>query len=117
MEQNFGELLRMLRRRRGMTQGDLARALGITVQTVVRYESLPSSAALRPARLKEIADVLGVGVPQLSGAAPEEEEEEIAVLARGLRRMDPARRESLISLMMPFILQYQKEGADDDSVS
>lgn len=116
MEQNFGELLRMLRRRRGMTQGDLARALGITVQTVVRYESLPSSAGLRPARLKEIADVLGVSVPQLSGAAPEEEEE-IAVLARGLRRMDPARRESLISLMMPFILQYQKEGDDDDSVS
>jgi transcriptional regulator with XRE-family HTH domain len=116
MEQDFGERLRMLRRRRGMTQVDLARAVGITVQTVVRYESLHSHEELRPARLKALAGALDVDTAELAGeGAPEDEE--IAVLTRGLRRMDPARRENLIALMMPLIEQYRREEDEDGGPS
>ncbi len=110
MEQKFGERLRMLRRRRGMTQADLARALGCTVQTVVRYEGLGLE-EVRPARLKAIADALGVGERELRGDSSGEEE--IRMLTRGLRNMDPEKRSGLISLMMPFIEQYQKEDGDE----
>ena len=107
MEQTFGERLRMLRKRRGMTQGDLARALGVTVQTVVRYEGL-RLADLRPARLEEIAQALQVSVRELTGEE-DPAERDIRILTRGLRNMEPAQRENLIRLMMPLVMQFQKE--------
>ena len=111
MDQIFGDRLRMVRKRRGMTQGDLAAALGVTVQTVVRYESLRLE-EIRPAKLKTIADALGVTVEELTGEA---EDPEIRLLTRGLKNMDPAQRENLIRLMMPLVMQYQKrEGTEDD---
>ena len=114
MEQTFGERLRMIRKRRGMTQADLARALGITVQTVVRYEGLLRAEEVRPGRLAEIAAALGVQERELTGETESRGEEEIQVLTRGLRNMDPAQRDNLIRLMMPLVLQYQyKEDAED----
>ena len=38
----------------------------------------------------------------------------IQVLARGLRNMEPERRESLIRLIMPLVEQYQKKGSLSD---
>ena len=99
MEQIFGERLRMIRKRRGMTQADLARALGVTVQTVVRYESLRLE-EIRPGRLAAIAGALDVDVKELTGAPEEHGEEEIRMLTRGLRNMDPSQRENLIRLMI-----------------
>lgn len=110
MEQTFGERLRMIRRRRGMTQADLAKAMGITVQTVVRYEGLGLE-EVRPARLKAFADALGVGTEELTGEFSGEED--IQSLTRGLRNMDPEKRAGLIRLMMPFILQHQKENRNE----
>ncbi|MBQ9210517.1 MAG: helix-turn-helix transcriptional regulator [Clostridia bacterium] len=112
MEQIFGDRLRMIRKRRGMTQSALAQALGVTVQTVVRYESLRLE-ELRPGRLEAIAAALDVSPQELSGAGWDPVEDEIQVLTRGLRNMDPAQRENLIQLMMPFVLQYQKKEAVD----
>lgn len=111
MEQTFGERLRILRKRRGMTQGDLAQALGVSVQTMVRYESL-SLEEIRPARVKKIADALGVDVSELTGADPgtEEGEESIRILTRGLRSMDPDQRDRLIRMMMPIVREYQMMG-------
>ena len=112
MEQIFGERLRILRKRRGMTQGDLAQALGVTVQTVVRYESLRLE-EIRPGKLEAIAQALHVSVPELTGKSDEESgEREIQVLTRGLRNMDPEQRENLIRLMMPLVMQFQKEESD-----
>ena len=119
MKQTFGERLRIIRKRRGMTQGDLAAALGVTVQTVVRYESLETE-DIRPARLQAIADALQVAPSELTGEREEQDvqaEEEIQVLTRGLRSMDPSRRENLIQLMMPLILKYQREEETDDDGS
>ena len=112
MEQTFGERLRMLRKRRGLTQGDLAEALGVTVQTVVRYESLRLE-EMRPGRLKAIAEALGVEMAELTGEAESPAEAEIRTLTRGLRNMDPEQRDNLIRLMMPLVMQYQKGEAGD----
>lgn len=120
VEQTFGERLRMLRKRKGMTQADLARALGVTVQTVVRYEGLRLE-EVRPARLEAVARALGVDPRELTGekaeTAPggtEADDAGIQVLARGLRNMEPERRESLIRLIMPLVEQYQKKGSLSD---
>ena len=116
MEQTFGERLRMLRKRKGMTQGDLARALGVTVQTVVRYEGLRLE-EIRPARVEALVRILGVDSRELtgeSGLPGDPGEEEIQVLARGLRSMDPRRREDLIRLIMPLVEQYRMEEVDPD---
>ena len=116
MEQTFGERLRMLRKRRGMTQGDLAEALGVTVQTVVRYESLRLE-EMRPGRLKAIAEALGVSLPELTGETESPAEAEIRTLTRGLRNMEPEQRDNLIRLMMPLVMQYQKGDAGDEKPS
>ena len=109
MVQTFGERLRVLRKRRGMTQADLAQAMGCTVQTIVRYESLLLE-EVRPARLKAFAEALDVDERELTGAWDEDEsEEEISLLTRGLKRMDPAQRSSLIRMMMPLVMQFQRE--------
>ena len=112
MEQTFGDRVRILRKRRGMTQADLASALGVTVQTIVRYEGLKKAEELRPGRVEQIAQALGTEPPDLIGSW-EDGEEEIRVLTRGLRNMDPAQREKLIGMMMPLIREYQlrEEGA------
>ena len=105
MQQSFGERLRMLRKRRGMTQTDLARALGWTVQTVVRYESLRLD-EVRPAKLKAIADALRVEEAELKGE--QSDSGMMGVLTRGLRNMEPAERDSLIELVMPYVMRHQK---------
>ena len=67
---------------------------------------------IRPVRADAIAEALKVNVRELTGEDPDEAE--IRVLTRGLRNMDPVQRGNLIRLMMPFVLQYQKEEEDPD---
>ena len=108
-DQTFGERLRILRKRRGMTQTDLAKALGITVQTVVRYEGLELG-EVRPERLKAFSEALGVEEWELTGEPNEDAaaaEEDIRILTRGLRGMEPERRRQLIDLMMPLVEEYR----------
>ena len=118
MEQTFGERVRFIRRRRGMTQADLARALGCTVQTVVRYEGLRLE-EVKPAKVKEIAAALKVDEAELTGGAPDEEERQINILTRGLRKMSPEQRESVVKLVMAFMDAHQlmpdeEDGEDDE---
>lgn len=77
----FKERIRILRREAGLTQKELAAAIGVTDRTYQNYEagaSLPPSGVL--ARLGE---VLGVRVDMLTGgsaSAPETENAELAAL-------------------------------------
>ena len=111
VEQTFGERLQILRKRRGMTQGDLAAALGVSVQTVVRYEGLRLE-EVKPGRLAAIARALDVNPRELTGEPPESEED-IRLLTRGLRNMEPLQRESLIRMMMPLVEKYQIRGGEE----
>ena len=111
MTQTFGERLRILRKRRGMTQADLARLLGVTVQTVVRYEGLRTE-DLRPAKVEAIASALDVDPRDLAGWPEDAAGDEVEILARGLRNMDPGQRERLIQMMMPLIREYQTREED-----
>ena len=110
MDQIFGDRLRLLRKRKGMTQSDLARAMGVTLQTIVRYEGLTLE-EVRPARLKAFAQALDVDERELTGEADLADSEDIRILTRGLQQLSPERRKALISLVMPYILQNQ-EAAD-----
>ena len=65
-DQTFGERLRILRKRKGMTQTDLAKAVGLTVQTVVRYEGLGIEDVKRD-RVRAFARALGLEVWELTG--------------------------------------------------
>lgn len=108
MDQIFGDRLRLLRKRKGMTQSDLARAMGVTLQTIVRYEGLTLE-EVRPARLKAFAQALDVDERELTGEADLADSEDIRILTRGLQQLSPERRKALISLVMPYILQNQEE--------
>ena len=108
VDQIFGDRLRLLRKRKGMTQSDLARAMGVTLQTIVRYEGLTLE-EVRPARLKAFAQALDVDERELTGEADLADSEDIRILTRGLQQLSPERRKALISLVMPYILQNQEE--------
>ena len=61
----FGEQLILLRRRRGLTQGELAEKAGILREMISSYES--GKVFPREGTLKKIADVLGVDFEELYG--------------------------------------------------
>ena len=113
MEQTFGERLRFIRRRRGMTQADLAEKLGCTIQTIVRYEGLRTE-ELPARKRKAIAEALRVEEWELTGEGrPEGDgpdgEEDIRILTRGLRQIEPEKRKKFIEAMMAYI---QRNGED-----
>lgn len=70
---HIGERIKQARIDKGMTQADLASALGKTKATISRYEL--SSREPRYAQLCAIADALNIPVQQLAGPFPEEEED------------------------------------------
>jgi transcriptional regulator with XRE-family HTH domain len=58
-----GARIRILRKHRGMSQGDLAGKIGVTFQQVQKYEK--GTNRIGASRLSRIADVLGVSVGEL----------------------------------------------------
>ena len=67
----FAEKLTLLRRREGMSQEQLADRLGITRQSVSKWESGASVPEL--AKLIAIADLFGVSLDYLMGRKDERE--------------------------------------------
>ena len=111
MTKTFGENMRIWRKRRGMTQTDLAEKLGITIQSVCRYEN-SSAEEVRPARRESIARALDVSVQALTGDSPEEDAS-VLMLTRGLQRMDAEKRECLIEMIMPYVRENGRADGDD----
>lgn len=64
----IGNNIRLLRRERKITQGDLARATGIVLQQISKYER--GATAPGSKNLSKIAKALGVSVSELTGDAP-----------------------------------------------
>jgi transcriptional regulator with XRE-family HTH domain len=70
----LGETLRLRREERGLDQAELAEQLGVTQQSVSRWEH--GKALPRPQRVRQLAELLGLDVGRLHRAAgylPEEE--------------------------------------------
>jgi transcriptional regulator with XRE-family HTH domain len=60
-----GELIRLLRRRKGWTQRDLAQAAGVTQTTIVRLEKGKRGAMI--STIRKVAEALGVPPAELLG--------------------------------------------------
>ena len=77
----FKERIRILRREAGLTQKELAAAIGVTDRT---YQNSEAGASLPPSGvLARLGEVLGVRVDMLTGgsaSAPETENAELAAL-------------------------------------
>jgi len=63
----FGQRLFELREAAGITQGEVAEALGISQSTYSDWER--GSVAIHPDRLKELAEIVGTSVAELLGEA------------------------------------------------
>lgn len=64
----FGQRLFTLREAAGITQGQVAQALGISQSTYSDWER--GSVAIHPDRLKELAGIIGCSVAELIGEEP-----------------------------------------------
>ena len=67
MVSNFGEALRRIRKKRGLTQEDLARLLNTSKQVVSRYENGQRTPKITLAN--QYAQILGVSLEELNGSA------------------------------------------------
>lgn len=65
MKETFGQRLCRLRKERGLTQGDIAKRLGITIQAVSKWEN--DQAIPDIALLPDLADILDVSTDMLLG--------------------------------------------------
>lgn len=69
----FGELLRSRREAQGLEQAELARMLGVTQQTVSKWET--GVTVPRPARVSTLARVLELDAGLLHSAAADEDDD------------------------------------------
>ncbi len=65
MEIKFSENLKVLRRERGLSQGKLAEAVGVTQQCVSKWERADGEPTL--SYLWKLADLFGVSIDVLCG--------------------------------------------------
>jgi transcriptional regulator with XRE-family HTH domain len=63
----FGETLKLRREERGLDQSELAERLGVTQQSISRWEH--GQALPRPQRVRQLAEELGLDVGRLHRAA------------------------------------------------
>jgi transcriptional regulator with XRE-family HTH domain len=80
----LGEQIKSLREARGMSQADLARKVGITQESISRYESGASTP--RPRILSRISLIIGLVIAE--NGEPEEQE-----YLEDFWRMDPGDRQ------------------------
>lgn len=82
---DFGECLRRIRTEKGLSQQDLADALGMTQAAISQLES--GRRVATPKTIKRLAEVLQVGIEELSGE--DEQDFELRALMRTAKGASP----------------------------
>lgn len=77
----IGLLIRHFRRSKGMSVDDLASAVGVVREQIVRLEA--GASGTKVIRLEDIADVLGVAITDLLGPRKQAEADDLQVALRG----------------------------------
>lgn len=80
----INEQITLFRKRKGLTQEELARALGVTNQAVSKWESAQCCPDIQ--LLPDLAQILGVSTDMLLGCAPMSADEDIGPILR--RKID-----------------------------
>jgi transcriptional regulator with XRE-family HTH domain len=101
---NFGDRLKAFRKRAGLTQEQIAEAVGLTKSAVSQWESNASQPDIPS--LKVLRDVLGVSLDVLiCGDAPDGAGDALSpserVLLQRFRNLPPKKRESAANLLEP----------------
>jgi len=109
----FSEVLRVLRKKRGYTQTELAKLMGITRSALGNYES-----GIREPDLDTIeafADFFDVSVADLIGRENDDppvespKTKEARMISSGIDKMPPEERKRAVELMELMFAKYYKE--------
>ena len=98
MSTQFPERLRLYRKRKRLTQAQLAKYLGVSQAAVAKWESGQAEPDL--ARLNRLSVLFGVPLDTLCGDSTPESDtlENIAVMTRAFRSLTAEEQEKLISV-------------------
>ncbi len=99
MSKVFGERLRALRKRKGMTQLELSAWAGVSQAAENKWEHGVAEPSLEV--MKRLATFFGVSMDTLCGYAPEDSadaQEPMAVMTRAFRRLTDDEQEKLIAV-------------------
>lgn len=94
----FGERLRDIRDRQGMTLAQVAAKTGVSEATVQRYESGEIKNPPQD-RISALAKALGVTEAMLMGWEADDLDVEVRLLARDMQQLPPAKRRKAINLL------------------
>lgn len=114
--EELGKRLASLRKEKGLTQRDLAAALGISKTSVANYETGTRKVSLT--LLKSFADFFDVSLNELMGVAPQEGDDLRMTIAGNLRAcrsaMDLSREEisAEIGISVEDLKRYERGGGD-----
>lgn len=93
---SFGEQLKSLRKAAGMTQGQLAGAIGVTRSALAQWETDRAGVSMQ--RLADISELLGVPLEKLIGESAYSLSEEEMNLVGTYRSCGPRSRRVLVTL-------------------
>lgn len=94
----FGERLRSIREKQGMTLAQVAAKTGVSEATVQRYESGEIKNPPQD-RIVLLAKALGVTEATLMGWEADDLDVEVRLLARDMQQLPPAKRRKAITLL------------------
>lgn len=99
-ENKFSQVIKKLRKEKGLTQQELADVVGITATGVSYWES--GNAIPNTETLKKLANYFGVTVNYLLGIKDNFEEEDnsrTAILFRKAEQVDPKEKDKLLDIL------------------
>ena len=105
---NINEQIAALRKKKGLTQEDLAKALGVTNQAVSKWESGQNCPDI--GLLPHIADIFGVTIDELMGRMPLPERRPAEIGKARARYMDILHQ---VQSMHFFLLSRYMKGVPD----
>lgn len=118
-EPTFGERLRFVRNKRGLTQEELANLLNTSKQVISRYES--NQRIPKITTLKEYAEKLHVPMEELIASSEDYEQNQLITfddftyaMHNEAKDLSPENKQKLLELAQFFKEQQQKEGGGEN---